>query len=138
MSELDPTIFTQYAEHLLRRAEHVVARWTAVCGIVGALLGATLLTSWAHWPIHGQEARLVVLLGGVAGLVLGYSLGSRRAVGLQLQAQLAQHQYQFELLILARPNMQPDPVPESVPAQAPAPVQLPAAVLSSSAPPVSQ
>ncbi|HVS85246.1 MAG TPA: hypothetical protein VHD91_06415 [Gaiellaceae bacterium] len=130
MSELDPTIFTRYAEFLQQRAGGVVARWTALWGVAGALLGGVLLTPWADWPVHGVQARLVVLLGGVAGLFLGHSLGSWRARGLELQAQLARHQLQFELMSLARARPEPEqPLP---------PVQLAAAVVPSATPPVTQ
>ena len=137
MSELDPTIFTRYAEHLQQRAGGIVARWTAFCGIAGAALGGVLLTPWADWPVHGMEARLVILLGGVAGLFLGHALGSRRARGLELQAALAEHQRQFELIALARPAAAPAPAPASAPAPAPAPIALAAPALPPEAPPLS-
>jgi hypothetical protein len=129
MNELDPTIFTRYAEHLQQRAGGIVARWTAFWGILGAALGGVLLTPWANWPVHGLEARLVILLGGVAGLFLGHAFGSRRARGLELQALLAEHQHQFELMALARPL--------AAPAPAPAPVALAPPVLPPEAPPLS-
>lgn len=125
MSELDPSIFELYAEHLERRANAIVARWTAVFGIVGALLGAVLQTPWANWPIQGQEARLVLLLGGVCGLVLGHSFGSSRALGFRLQAQLAQHQLQFELTTLAKVAAAQEAVRESVREPVPVPVVAP-------------
>ena len=116
MHDLDATIFSRYADHLLQRAGETVARWTALGGIVGALLGSVLLTSWVNWPVHGIAARLVILLGGVAGLVLGHSLGARRAKGLELQAELTYHQLQFELTTLAR-VAQPEPAASAHPEQ---------------------
>lgn len=102
MDDRDAAIFHRYAEYLWRRAGGIVMRWTAGGAFVGALLGSVMFTSWANWPVHHREVYLVVALGAVAGCVLGRSLGVTRAMGLRLQAELAQHQLQFERSTLAR------------------------------------
>jgi hypothetical protein len=102
MDDRDAAVFHRYAEYLWRRAGGIVTRWTVAGAIVGALLGCVMFTSWANWPVHHRQVLLVVLLGAVAGCVLGRSLGVTRAMGLRLQAELAQHQLQFERSTLAR------------------------------------
>lgn len=102
MDDRDAAVFHRYAEYLWRRAGGIVLRWTIAGAFVGTLLGSVMFTSWANWPVHHRQVYLVVLLGAVAGCVLGRSLGVTRAMGLRLQAELAQHQLQFERSTLAR------------------------------------
>lgn len=138
VSELDPAVLEEYAAHLERKAGAVVARWTAAASLVGAGLGAVALTSWASWPVPHREAYGLVLLGAVAGAVLGRSLGGKRSRSLALQAQLARHQLHFERFFLGatRPRAaaaEPSPVPQPEPPVVPvAPPSVPAG-----APPVS-
>ncbi len=100
--EQDAAIFHRYAEYLWRRSSGVLVRWTAVGALLGAALGAVMLTPWADWPLPRREVYLLVALGAVAGGFLGRSLGLGRALGFRLQAQLAQHQLQFERSTLGR------------------------------------
>jgi hypothetical protein len=102
MSELDATVFQRYADYLWRRAGGIVQRWTVGGALLGSALGGVMLTSWAHWPVPHREAYLLIALGAVSGAVLGRSLARTRALGLLLQAQLAQHQLEFERSTLAR------------------------------------
>lgn len=102
MREPDAAVFHRYAEYLWRRAGGIVLRWTVAGALLGAVLGAVMLTSWAHWPVPHREAYLLIVLGAVSGCVLGRSVGKTRALGLLLQAQLAQHQLEFERSTLAR------------------------------------
>ncbi len=102
MDERDAAVFHRYAEYLWRRAGGIVLRWTVGGAVLGGILGSVMLTSWANWPLHHRHAYLLVVLGAVAGCVLGRSLGTTRAMGLRLQAELAQHQLQFERSTLAR------------------------------------
>lgn len=133
MSELDPTVFQRYAEYLGRRASSCVTRWTAAGALAGLALGSVFLTSWADWPIPRPQAFLVPLLGAAAGAVLGFKVGNGRAVGLRLQAQLAQHQLHFERTALAG-RVATATVPTAAPTPlAPAPVEPPV----SAGPPVS-
>jgi hypothetical protein len=102
MDDRDAAVFHRYAEYLWRKAGGIVLRWTIGGAVLGAVLGSVMLTSWANWPLHHRQAYLLVALGALAGCVLGRSLGTTRAMGLRLQAELAQHQLQFERSTLAR------------------------------------
>jgi MFS family permease len=102
MGEPDAAVFHRYAEYLWRRAGGIVMRWTVAGAVLGGVLGSVMLTSWANWPLAHRQAYLLVALGAVAGCVLGRSLGVTRAMGLRLQAELAQHQLEFERSTLAR------------------------------------
>ncbi|HZD87197.1 MAG TPA: hypothetical protein VE088_04255, partial [Gaiellaceae bacterium] len=153
MSDLDASVFQHYTEFLARRATSMVARWTIAGLLVGAGLGAIMLTPWAHWPVTHRQVYLVVLLGAVTCGMLGRSLGSHRALGLKLQAQLAQHQLQFERTALAvgaaaaaapshpQPaaapaQYRPAAVPPQVAAVEPFPVPAPAPVVQQVVAPV--
>jgi hypothetical protein len=133
MVELDAAIFHQYAEYLWRRAGRIVARWAVVGGLFGGALGAVMLSPWADWPLQHRDAYLLMALGAISGAVLGRSIGSARALGLRLQAQLAQHQLHFERSTLAQHQDRPEPaasppyVPTGVPpVSAPGPAVAPA------------
>lgn len=102
MGEPDAAVFHRYAEYLWRRAGGIVTRWTISGAALGGVLGSIMLTSWANWPIPHRQAYLLVVLGTLAGCVLGRSLGVTRAMGLRLQAELARHQLEFERSTLAR------------------------------------
>ncbi len=102
MDEPDAAVFHRYAEYLWRRAGGIVTRWTLGGAVLGGALGSVMLTSWANWPVPHRQAYLLVVLGAVAGCVLGRSLGVTRALGLRLQAELARHQLEFERSTLAR------------------------------------
>lgn len=101
MGEHETAVFHRYAEYLWRRAGGIATRWTIAGTVAGAGLGAVMLTSWAHWPVPHRQAYLLVALGAIAGCVLGRSIGVAKALGLRLQAQLAQHQLEFERMTLA-------------------------------------
>lgn len=148
MAELDASVFQHYAEYLWRRAGGIVLRSTFGCALVGSVLGSVMLTSWAHWPVPHREAYLLIALGAVSGAFLGRSIGASRALGLRLQAQLAQHQLEFERSTLARtaagtqveaarPAVVPSPyLPTDLPpvsAVEPLPTAAPAAAPASSA-----
>src|SRR5882757_5197797 len=95
MEDLNEGIVEQYAGHLVRRASSVVASVT-VAGIVGgAALGAAP-GFLSHSLIPGGTKYFAVLLGAIAGGILGRTLGERRALGLRLQAQMTLRQLQFE------------------------------------------
>lgn len=121
MDERDAAVFHRYAEYLWRRAGGIVLRWTVGGALLGGILGSVMLTSWANWPLHHRQAYLLVVLGAVAGCVLGRSLGTTRAMGLRLQAELAQHQLQFERSTLARAaEVEETKTPVAVPPYVPA------------------
>jgi MFS family permease len=124
MGDQDAAIFHRYAEYLWRRAGGIVVRWTSAGALLGAALGAVMLTPWGDWPLSRREVYLVIALGAVSGGFLGRSMGATKALGLRLQAELAQHQLQFERFALAQGQMLPEP-------------RRPAAYAPSGAPPVS-
>lgn len=137
----EPTIVELYAAHLAGKAAGIVNRWIVGVGLVCAGLGAVPLTSWADWPITHRAAYGTVVLGALAGGILGRSIGSSRASGLRLQAQLVVHQDELERTALAvvraagHPQAAPvAPAPAAAPATteppltAPAPAPAPAPV----------
>ncbi len=109
----EPTIVDLYAAHLARKASGIVNRWMVVLGLACAGLGAVPLSSWADWPITHRAAYGTVVLGLLAGGILGRSIGSSRASGLRLQAQLVVHQDELErtALAVARAAGQPQAAP---------------------------
>ena len=145
----EPTIVDLYASHLARKASGIVNRWMVGLGLACAGLGAVPLSSWANWPITHRAAYGTVVLGLLAGGILGRSIGSSRASGLRLQAQLVVPQDELErtALAVARAAGQPQaapvaPVPATVPvtvepplsAPAPAPAPAPVPVVRISVP----
>jgi len=109
MGEPDAAIFHRYAEYLWQRAGAIVARWTTAGALLGAALGAVMLSPWADWPLSRREVYLVIALGAITGGFLGRSMGAAKALGLRLQAELAQHQLQFERYALSRGQVSPEP-----------------------------
>jgi len=141
----ESTIVEQYASYLARKARGIVNRWMVAVGVACAGLGAVLLSSWADWPITHRAAYGTVVLGALAGGILGRSIGSSRASGFRLQAQLVVHQDELErtALAVAREAGQPQAAPvEAAPTAVPvaveppvsAPAPAPAPVVRISAP----
>jgi hypothetical protein len=138
MEDLNEGIVEQYAGHLVRKASSVVASAT-VAGIVG---GATLGAApgfLSHSLIPGGTKYFAVLLGAIAGAILGRTIGERRALGLRLQAQMTLRQLQFESrFVTARtaPAARPAaPAPVSPAVTAPAAAPAPAAPVAAAVPP---
>jgi hypothetical protein len=84
----DPRIIERFAENLYRKASAFVVG-AVVCGVVlGMAFGAVPLTSLGEaWPIPSMLGFGTMLLGGVVGGVIGYSIGDARSFGYRLQAQ---------------------------------------------------
>lgn len=84
----DPRIIERFAENLYRKASAFVVG-AVVCGVVlGMAFGAVPLTSLGEaWPIPSILGFGTMLLGGVVGGVIGYSIGDARSFGYRLQAQ---------------------------------------------------
>ena len=148
MGDREASVFHRYTAYLAQRAGGIVLRWTIVSGVLGLALGAVTLTHWAHWPVSHDQGYFVAALGAVCGAFLGRAIGSGRAQMILFQAQLAQHQHDFERRLLAvsasvqaRAEAQPQPAPQpqpeavapplpaapaaAVPEPEPAPVYLP-------------
>ena len=123
------SIFHRYTAFLARRADGIVLGWTIAGGVVGLLLGAVTLTGWSNWPVSHGEGYLVALLGAVSGAFLGRAIGSGRAQMVLFQAQLAQHQLEFERRLLALGAAVPQPQPHrSLYRRRPSPRRSPAPV----------
>lgn len=137
MGDREASVFHRYTAYLAQRAGGIVLRWTIGGGLLGAALGAVTLTHWAHWPVSHGQGYFVALLGAVSGAFLGRAIGSGRAQMILFQAQLAQHQHEFERRLLAvsvavqaqpaqpavAPQQQPEAVQASPAAEAPAAVE---------------
>jgi hypothetical protein len=65
--------------------------------LFGALIGAVPLTALgSSWPISAHVGLALPVAGALAGGLIGYVIGSNRALGIRFQAQLALHQLQLE------------------------------------------
>jgi hypothetical protein len=154
----DPTIMEQFAEQLLRKADSVRVGSAVVGGVIGVIFGAVPLTPLASvWPIPAIFGFATILLGALAGVLVGYVVGEGRAFRLKVQAQTALFQVDIErrlesaLTVQARliaaaiapplpvaapavPVAVAAPVPAPAPAPAPAPVAPAPAVAAPVAP----
>jgi hypothetical protein len=120
----DPRIIESFAERLYEKAAAFVAGSIVAGAALGAAFGAVPLTSLgASWPIPSSFGFATMLVGAVAGAVLGYRVGDARSFSYKLQAQSALCQLQIERnSAAAAERVAAHPVPVTVPAhQAPAP-----------------
>lgn len=93
----DPTIMEQFAEQLLRKADSVRVGSAIVGGVIGVIFGAVPLTPLASvWPIPAVFGFATILLGALAGVLVGYVVGEGRAFRLRVQAQTALFQVDIE------------------------------------------
>jgi hypothetical protein len=93
----DPTIMEQFAGQLLRKADSVRVGSAIVGGVVGVIFGAVPLTPLASvWPIPAIFGFATILLGALAGVLVGYVVGEGRAFRLRVQAQTALFQVDIE------------------------------------------
>ncbi|HEY1367515.1 MAG TPA: hypothetical protein VGF23_10390 [Gaiellaceae bacterium] len=127
MAEFDPSIIHRYAERLHRKAASVVLGSVIAGALFGALIGAVPLTSLgSSWPIPSNLGLALPLMGALAGGLIGYVIGSSRALGIRYQAQLALHQLQLERNTAAATQLLAGiaarPVVVHVPGLAPTPV----------------
>ena len=127
----DPTIMEQFAEQLLRKADSVRVGSAVVGGVIGVIFGAVPLTPLASvWPIPAIFGFATILLGALAGILVGYVIGEGRAFRLRVQAQTALFQVDIEKRLESALTVQarliaaafPPPVPVAAPVAAvPAP-----------------
>ena len=140
----DPAIMEQFAQQLLRKADSVRVGSAVAGGVVGVIFGAVPLTPLASvWPIPAIFGFATILLGALAGILVGYVIGEGRAFRLRVQAQTALFQVDIERRLESALMVQsrliaaalgpPAPVPAPV-AAAPAPA--PAAPAPVAPPPV--
>jgi hypothetical protein len=120
-------IFQQYADHLAKKAASVVVS-LAVVGAVGGALLAAVPGLLGHSVVSPGANYFLVLLGAIAGGIMGRSFGEKRAVGIRFQAQMALHQANIEQqgAVAPRPAAPaPAPAAAAPPAAAPAAVPVP-------------
>ncbi len=87
----------QFAGQLLRKADSVRVGSAIVGGVVGVIFGAVPLTPLASvWPIPAIFGFATILLGALAGVLVGYVVGEGRAFRLRVQAQTALFQVDIE------------------------------------------
>lgn len=96
----DPSIVERYAEYLQGRASSRVMAHTIALALFGAILGSVPLLAPNRVLIPHFLGLALLLVGAAAGGYLGYTIGVRRAEGLKLQAAVALHQVQVELMLV--------------------------------------
>jgi hypothetical protein len=138
-----PEVIEQYAARLYRRASTMGVGAAVTGAVVGAFFGAIPLTSLGDaWPIPSAFGFATLLVGVVAGALIGWVVGDARGFGYRLQAQSALCQLQSErntaamarAIEVRRRAAAPPAVPPA-PAAAPAPPSPTAAAPAPAAPP---
>jgi hypothetical protein len=122
----DPEIIEEYAARLYRRASTMGIGAAVTGAVVGAFFGAIPLTSLGDaWPIPHMFGVASMLVGVVAGALIGFVIGDARAFGYRLQAQSALCQLQGERNTAAVAQAVDARRRAVAPAPAPAPVAQP-------------
>jgi hypothetical protein len=137
----DPAIIERYVENTYRKATAVFLGSVVAGVMIGAIFGATPLTSLgSSWPIPRMFGFATMLVGAIVGGVIGYLVGDTRAFLARLQGQTALAQIeaakdarraleaiqQIQALAMRRAassaRAQPQAEPTPQPAATPAPV----------------
>jgi hypothetical protein len=121
----DPRVIERFAEQLLRKADSVRVGSASVGGIIGVIFGAVPLTPFESvWPIPARFGVATMLIGALAGVLVGWVVGEGRAFRFRVQAQMALFQIDIERKVEAavRGAVAPSAAP---PVSTPAPVKLP-------------
>lgn len=93
----DPAVIEQYAWRLYRRASSMAVGAAITGAVCGAFFGGIPLTSLGDaWPVPPEFGFATLLVGAVAGALIGWVVGDARAFGYRLQAQSALCQLQAE------------------------------------------
>lgn len=93
----EPRIIEQFAESLYRKATAFLMGSVVAGVVLGMAFGAVPLTSLGSaWPVPSFLGFATMLLGGVFGGVIGYSIGDARSFGYRLQAQTTLLQLEME------------------------------------------
>jgi hypothetical protein len=139
LPEFDPAFIERFVENTYRKATAVFLGSVVAGVMIGAVFGATPLTSLgASWPIPRAFGFATTLGGALLGGVVGYLIGDTRAFLARLQGQTALAQIhaakdarlaletikQIQALAIRRAASNPAPAPQQQ--AAPAPVSTPA------------
>jgi hypothetical protein len=90
LPQFDPAIIERYIENTYRKATAVFLGSVVAGVMIGAVFGATPLTSLgASWPIPRAFGFATMLVGALVGGVIGYLIGDTRAFLARLQGQTA-------------------------------------------------
>ncbi|HVN60958.1 MAG TPA: hypothetical protein VMT59_06825 [Gaiellaceae bacterium] len=121
----DATIMEEFARQLMHKADSVRVGSSIAGGIVGVIFGAVPLTPLSSvWPIPAIFGFATILLGGLAGVLVGYVIGEGRAFRLRVQAQTALFQVdierRLESALLVQSRLIAAALGPAVPAAAPA------------------
>jgi hypothetical protein len=122
--DYDPSVIEVFAERLYAKAASFVVGSVVAGAAVGAAFGAVPLTSLgSSWPVPSAFGFATLLVGGLAGSVIGYLIGEARAFAYKLQAQSALCQLQLERNTAAVAELAtlPPAPPTAVPVQQPPP-----------------
>jgi hypothetical protein len=95
--DYDPQVIEQFAESLYRKAMSS-QRGSVVVGLVlGAVFGGIPLTSLCEsWPIPSSFGFATLIVGSIAGGIIGFVIGDARSFGYKLQAQAALCQVEIQ------------------------------------------
>jgi hypothetical protein len=130
MPHYEPEVIEQYAARLYRRAGTMGVGAAVTGAVVGAFFGAIPLTSLGNaWPIPSEFGIMTMIVGALAGALIGWVVGDARAFGYRLQAQSALCHLQSErntaqmarAIEVRRTAPAPAPAPRAAAPQAPAP-----------------
>lgn len=123
----DPQVIERFADRLYEKAKAFVVGSVIAGAALGAAFGAVPLTSLGEtWPIPSSFGIATMLVGAVAGAILGYRIGDARSFSYMLQAQSALCQLQIERNTAAAAlHRAPAPVVQPTPARPPEPVAPP-------------
>lgn len=93
----EPHVIEQFAESLYRKALSAKKGSMVVGAFLGAAFGGIPLTSLgAAWPIPHSFGFATLIVGTLAGGLVGYVIGDARAFGYKLQAQAALCQVEIQ------------------------------------------
>jgi hypothetical protein len=120
--DYEPHVIEAFAESLYRKAAAARKGSTTVGIVMGAAFGGVPLTSLGEaWPIPQSFGFATLMVGAIAGALIGHVIGDARAFGYKLQAQTAlcqveiqrntQAQVHATLVHAAATTPEPVPVP---------------------------
>jgi hypothetical protein len=93
----DPRVIERFAEQLLRKADSVRVGSAVAGGILGVVFGGVPVTPLAPvWPIPSRFGVATMLIGALAGILVGWVVGEGRAFRFRVQAQMALFQLDIE------------------------------------------